>query len=337
MELVTYRDSSGRDHSSYEFRRQHRAEWTDLEKLCDRALARGLRSLDPTEVETLVRLYRRAIGALAYAREVVLDPPLVGYLEVLTVRAHLAMQCGPSPRSVYRGLWRRIPGAIWALRAEAGLALALVALGSLVGAILALYEPPWFFGVVDGSLELGPSPADKTAALRTLVAGPGPGVASLIGPWLWRLGLAGVLAASLGVAAGVPAAFLLFRSGLALGAITALFVDRGLTVEFALWWLPHGVAELVALVLCGAVGLSLGRAVVFAKAKPVAERLRHATQDAGVAVVAASLFAVAAVVSLGLAALCGPPSVVCGVTLALVHLVWIGRWLAVGRVRGAQC
>jgi uncharacterized membrane protein SpoIIM required for sporulation len=73
----------------------------------------------------------------------------------------------------------------------------------------------------------------------------------------------GFLAFALGFAAGVPTAVLLFTNGLVLGAFLALFAGRGLLLPFLGWILPHGVPEIAAILLCGAAGLSLGRALLF--------------------------------------------------------------------------
>jgi uncharacterized membrane protein SpoIIM required for sporulation len=73
----------------------------------------------------------------------------------------------------------------------------------------------------------------------------------------------GMLCFALGFAAGVPVVFLLFSTGLQLGAMVALYDSRGLGAEFWAWILPHGVTEIGALCLCGAAGMVIGSAIVF--------------------------------------------------------------------------
>jgi uncharacterized membrane protein SpoIIM required for sporulation len=72
----------------------------------------------------------------------------------------------------------------------------------------------------------------------------------------------GMFCFALGFAAGVPVVLLLFSNGLLLGAFAGLHFHKGLGTEFWAWVLPHGVTELLAVALCGAAGLALGRALV---------------------------------------------------------------------------
>jgi len=48
-----------------------------------------------------------------------------------------------------------------------------------------------------------------------------------------------------------------------LGAFLALSSGRGLGIELLGWLLPHGVTELLAVLLCAAAGLAVGEALVF--------------------------------------------------------------------------
>ena len=78
----------------------------------------------------------------------------------------------------------------------------------------------------------------------------------------------GILAFALGFVAGLPTLFLLFYNGLVLGAFAALYHARGLGVDIWGWLLPHGVTELLAVVLCGAAGFLLAHGLVFPGARP---------------------------------------------------------------------
>ena len=61
----------------------------------------------------------------------------------------------------------------------------------------------------------------------------------------------------------IPVFYLLFSNGVMLGAMSALYHSRGMALDWWGWILPHGVTELLAIVLCGAAGLVQGQAVVF--------------------------------------------------------------------------
>jgi uncharacterized membrane protein SpoIIM required for sporulation len=72
----------------------------------------------------------------------------------------------------------------------------------------------------------------------------------------------GLLAFASGVALCVPTAYLMFMNGATLGALAALMTQ--VHRHGTLWpgILPHGVAELTAIFICGAAGLLIGGAIL---------------------------------------------------------------------------
>jgi uncharacterized membrane protein SpoIIM required for sporulation len=77
----------------------------------------------------------------------------------------------------------------------------------------------------------------------------------------------------------------------------ALHSSKGLGLEFLAWLLPHGITELLAVVLCGAAGLSIGYGIVFPgpfrRLDNLALRGRHAAR---IAIGAVALFFIAALI-----------------------------------------
>jgi uncharacterized membrane protein SpoIIM required for sporulation len=73
---------------------------------------------------------------------------------------------------------------------------------------------------------------------------------------------AGVVSVLGGVLGGIPSVLFAACNGLTLGAVTALYHGQGIYAEFWAWVLPHGVTEILALVLCAGAGLHVGIAVV---------------------------------------------------------------------------
>ena len=129
-----------------------------------------------------------------------------------------------------------------------------------------------------------------------MVASPGTGL-SVFASFLFvhNAGI-GIMAFALGVAAGIPTALLLFTNGLMLGAFLQLYADRGLLFELCGWLLPHGIPEIGAVILCGAAGLHIGRAVVLPGQLRVREALAAAGRRAAMVVAGAVvLFAIAGV------------------------------------------
>ncbi|MHC4200389.1 MAG: stage II sporulation protein M, partial [Planctomycetota bacterium] len=61
---------------------------------------------------------------------------------------------------------------------------------------------------------------------------------------------------------------------------TSVYHGSGIHAEYWAWILPHGVTELSAIVLCGGIGLLLGRAVVAPGLSTGEESLRRAGREA---------------------------------------------------------
>jgi uncharacterized membrane protein SpoIIM required for sporulation len=102
---------------------------------------------------------------------------------------------------------------------------------------------------------------------------------------------------ALGAVGGVLVVPILIINGAMLGAMWAVFDAAGLGVEFASWVLPHGITELLAIALCGAAGLTLGRAALFPGRLARVEALAVAGRIAGVVALGAVLmFALAALI-----------------------------------------
>jgi uncharacterized membrane protein SpoIIM required for sporulation len=65
-----------------------------------------------------------------------------------------------------------------------------------------------------------------------------------------------------GVLAAIPTVVLMIFNGMLLGVFAAIHHEAGIRAEMWAWILPHGVTELSAIILCGGVGLMLGKAVL---------------------------------------------------------------------------
>jgi uncharacterized membrane protein SpoIIM required for sporulation len=91
----------------------------------------------------------------------------------------------------------------------------------------------------------------------------------------------GILAMGTGVLAAIPTALLMVYNGMLLGAFTAIHHDAGIYTEFWAWILPHGITELGAIILCGGLGLRLGKGVISPGLITRAESLRRAGIEAG--------------------------------------------------------
>ena len=103
-----------------------------------------------------------------------------------------------------------------------------------------------------------------------------------------------IFAFGLGALGGVFTLMLLFYNGLALGAIVALHVERGIGMDIFGWLSIHGVTELAAICISGGAGLLLGSAVVFPGEETRRARLRAVGRDAAKMALVAALMLFAA-------------------------------------------
>ena len=250
---------------SAQFRKEREQAWRELEGLLDRVEKKGLPSLSAEELNRLPILYRSAVSSLSVASAISLDKNLLDYLNALVGCAYVC---------VY-GAKRRVGDAIaeffrfqfpWVVRryfAFVAASILLVVLGVLTGYQMTKADPERYYSFV-GGMSQGRTPASSTEELRQVLYGSGDGALTVFATFLFtHNSKVGMLCFALGFAAGVPVIFLLFSTGLMLGALVALYDARGLGAELWAWILPHGVTEIGALCLCGAAGMVIGSAIVF--------------------------------------------------------------------------
>jgi len=89
-----------------------------------------------------------------------------------------------------------------------------------------------------------------------------------------------ILAFALGFAFGIPSLLLLIQNSATLGAMLWLYHGQGLTVEAIGWLSVHGTTELFAILLAGAAGLHVGRAIAFPGERAVLDAVAEAGRRA---------------------------------------------------------
>ncbi|MFA9200819.1 MAG: stage II sporulation protein M [Cypionkella sp.] len=249
------------------FRLAREGEWARLEAIVA-AMEKGrLRKLPDEDVLALPALYRTAASSLAVARETSLDTATLAYLEALVQRAWFQVY---GPRQGFArwfagflgGGWSAAVRAIWP---DILIAFAVMAAGVLTGWLLVAYDQDWYWSLVPGQFADTRVPgASRADLLRTL--GTEDGAAGLLGfaAYLFQnnAGVA-ILAFALGFAFGIPTLMLLLKEMATLGAMVWLFSTRDLTLDFVAWLSVHGTTELFAILLAGAAGLHVGRAMAF--------------------------------------------------------------------------
>jgi uncharacterized membrane protein SpoIIM required for sporulation len=239
---------------------QKREDWDRLAALVEKANGpRGVRALQRDEVQALGPLYRRASSDLAYARARAVNTDLVQHLNGLVGKAHALLyeaETSEKPATSVLNFYLYDFPAL--LQRRAGYFLAALGV-SLLGVAFAywlvithparldLFVPPGFKSSVD-IWKSGKVTGDPSAEQSG---------------WLMQHNLTvGLVAFASGVFCVLPALAALFTNGAMLGAMAALMTQVHHHDTFWPGILPHGIAELTAIFICGAAGIQIGMSVL---------------------------------------------------------------------------
>lgn len=249
------------------FEALYEPEWRELETALDELLrrnsARG-KQRPPVRGERVATLYRRACEHLALARARSYPAYLTDRLERLTADAHqiIYQQRDFGFAALRRLFTRDFPRAVRANAAYAWLATALLALPTLVLAVLVYRQPDLILSVVDAATaaqfeQMYGASAESVG--RTRDAG---GDWTMFGFYIRNnVGVAFQCFAS-GLAAGLGSIFFLVYNGALFGAVAGYLTERGLAAAFYSFVATHGAFELTAIALSGGAGLKLGHSII---------------------------------------------------------------------------
>ena len=235
----------------------HRATWTRLDELVGRArVSPGRLSL--AETEELLRLYQLTSAHLSHVRTHHRDRALIGGLSsrVASARQVIYGRRSRAQRAVVSFLTVGFPLAM--VRAWRAIAFsALLFFGTAVATGL------WFNNSPE-ALNVTVSPEEQeliaTHEFEDYYSSQGAGVfAAQVQTNNIQVGL---LALAGGATAGVLTAAVLVINGFSLGVMGALMHQNGAAGTFWGLILPHGLLEISAIVVAGAVGLKLGWAIL---------------------------------------------------------------------------
>ena len=297
------------------------------------------------ELRELSRLYRLHAARLSAARQRQSDSDAVRQLNALCVRAYALVHARPArPGGLRRFWWRVLPGALrrtWRLQLSAA---ALLVCGGLMGAgavardleTLPALVPAAMYSA-DALTRLATEPQEREIFLERRAVDAGE--KSLFGAYLFANNTrVGMLAFATGPLLALPTLLLLLYNGLTLGAFCGIFLGSAQQVAFLAWIVPHGVPELLAIVLSASGGLAMGLSVLAPGREGLGASLRAAAVDALALVLAAvPLFVLAALIeSFVRQSLWSTGArffIAAAVTLALLGYVWLVARLARGTPR----
>lgn len=271
------------------FRLEREGEWRRLEDILGRMERGGLRRIADADLIALPALYRTAASSLSVARETSLDAATLAYLEALVQRAWFQVY-GPRQgfvrwlRGFLFGGWSRAVRELWL---DIGIALFVMVAGAIVGWLLVAQDEAWYYRLFPAGMGDPRVPgASREQLLETLATEESAaGLAGFAAQLFSNNSAVCILAFALGFAFGIPSLLLLVHNLALLGALLWLFDTQGLVVELAAWLSVHGTTELFGILLSGAAGLHIGRAMAFPGKLPVLEAAAAAGRRAAVVMV----------------------------------------------------
>lgn len=280
------------------FRLEREADWQRLERIVLRMEKGRLRGLSDEDLLALPGLYRTVASSLSIARETSLDAATLSYLEGLVQRAWFIVY-GPRTsladwlRGFFGGGWS---AAVRGLGIDIAVALVVMLVGTLVGYLLVAHDPGWYFALVGHGMAGGRVPGASAQALHDGLFGQSQqsGLSVFAAELFSNNAQVSIMAFALGFAFGIPTLLLLVQNVALLGAMIWLYTRAGLGYDFAGWISVHGTTELYAIMLAGAAGLHIGRAIAFPGERPVLEAAGEAGRRAAVVMVGVVLMLIVA-------------------------------------------
>lgn len=250
---------------------RRRSRWNRLSELLQRASS-ARRSLSIEEIDELASLYRRTTSDLAIARRDFPEDRITLFINELVTRAHAVIyRDSPAPLSRLRRFFLsdfpREYRASWPYLVAA----AALFFGPMLAAVIAilvapeaaqLLVPPSILADIKG----GETWFDIDFSKR-------PYAAAFIMTNNMQVSF---LALGAGMLGGVGTVFVLAFNGLFIGGIMGALSAHGLADRLFGFVSPHGFLELSAIVIAGACGLMLGKAIVWAGLRPRREALVEA-------------------------------------------------------------
>lgn len=275
---------------SLDFREKRKASWEMLEKLLSRIESKGLHSLQPEELLHLAKLYRTTCSSLYIARNISLDKNLHEYLENLVSKGYLAIYCTkPVMESAFRRFFLHdFPQLVHKYMLFHVAAFLLMMAGLLIGYFAVQSDSAYYYTFVDRSLAAERTPYSSKQQLADALKGGRDTDAAVRTTFASQLFThntkVGFLCFTLGIVLGLPTIYLLFQNGAMLGAMSCIYHNQWLASSWWAWILPHGITELLAIILCGGAGLMIASSLIYPGKYGRTHQLKLMGRDAGLTV-----------------------------------------------------
>jgi uncharacterized membrane protein SpoIIM required for sporulation len=260
-----------------------RPYWTELEAALDRVEGEPGRRPTLAEIKTLHYLYQRASADLAKFATFSSEPETRRYLESLVARAYAEIHETREARrrvNVWRWLARELPQTFRRHVRAFWLAVAITLAGAAFG-VLALRIDPEAKSVIMPFKGLMGSPSERVAREEHAKVDKMRGVKTTFAAELMTHNTqVAITTLALGMTWGVGTILVLFYNGVTLGAVSADYVQSGQSSFLMGWLMPHGAAEIPAILIASQAGLILAGALIgWGTSVSRGERLRAVSRD----------------------------------------------------------
>ncbi len=237
--------------------------WRRLQSILTHVESRGLKRLSEDELDDLVRLYRQCSSDLSYLQTHFRESRYTAYLNNLLSRCHTYIQVDESPflPRLKRFLAFGFPALLRREKLLFTLSTALFLAAFCFAYFSISLDAPWSGGILDpetrGTWEENAAGMNSEEAVIPAALGP-----LFAGHIVTNNIQVAFLAFAGGIAFGLGTVYVLFKNGVLLGALAAIFALHGRSLHFWAVILPHGIMELTAIFIAAAAGLALGRALL---------------------------------------------------------------------------
>ncbi len=249
---------------------KRKAHWQRLERLLDSA-ERGLRNLNGQELQELGLLYRQTASDLSTVLEDRTSAGFAGYLNRLLGRCHNFLYAGaPVDSKTLIRFWVVEYPRIFRQSLPLFLfASALFVAGAVVGWAATAHDPGFAHRF------LGPQMMD-TIEQRKMWTEPVVAVKPLASSFITTNNLSVAFTAFAFGITGIGTLWMMFFNGLMIGVIGTATAKAGMALSLWSFVAGHGVLEIPAILIAGAAGLELARAVFFPGMLPRRDALAEA-------------------------------------------------------------
>ncbi|MDC1143058.1 stage II sporulation protein M [Planctomycetota bacterium] len=239
------------------------------------------------DVEQFTAAYRQACTELARVRAFSPDTRLAEYIERAVALSNFAVYRRRRTKmiEIFKGVLFAVPRAIRDLWKYMVVSVGVSMTSALIAYVAVLEKPGTYYLFVGRELAGGRDPAASREHLASVLhhTDTTAGMDAMFSMFLFQNNTrVAFYCFAWGALLGLPTIYLLIVNGLMLGAMTAVYVSKGLGVEWFAWILPHGVPELGAIFLAGGAGLALGHRIFNPGNKPRLQAFREQATTAGI-------------------------------------------------------